>query len=166
MNNNYDPNQQSQYQQAPQYQQPQYQQQYNQNQQYQDPNQQYYQQQYQDPNQQYYQQQYQDPNQQYYQQQYYNAQPAPAEDPSAFRLAIVSAIASGSVYLSLIGFILAIVAKSKLKKLFEQNAVVTGKMKAAKIISNISFGVGLGLTIYMAICIFIIVAAAIAGNSY
>jgi len=158
MNNNYDPNQQSQYQQAPQYQQPQYQQQYNQNQQYQDSNQQYYQQQYQDPNQQYYQQQYQDPNQQYYQQPYYQ-EPV---DTSVFPLSIVGTCFSLSMVLSLIGLILTAVAKGKIKNIYARNPQPGGKIKAAKIISNIGFGFGLGFTIYFGIVFLMVIVGLIA----
>jgi len=146
MNNNYDPNQQSQYQQAPQYQQPQYQQQYNQNQQYQDSNQQYYQ------------QQYQDPNQQYYQQPYYQ-EPV---DTSVFPLSIVGTCFSLSMVLSLIGLIITAVAKGKIKNIYARNPQPGGKIKAAKIISNIGFGFGLGFTIYFGIVFLMVIVGLIA----
>ncbi len=155
MNNNYDPNQQYQAPQQPQYQQ------------YQAPQQSQYQQ-YHAPQQ----PQYQQTDYQYQQQGYQYQQPLYQQPPlktSFFILAIIGLALSCTFYLSIAGIIVSAIALSKTKKHFAMGGLFEGKAKVAKILSTIGLWGGVGMSVFFVIWVIymiIIVAAAASYDPY
>ena len=71
----------------------------------------------------------------------------------AFKWGLLSVIFSGTVCLSLLGFIFSFVAKSKALSYQTVFGELTGRAKAGRILSKIGFGLGLGMVIYFGFCI-------------
>lgn len=140
MNNNYDPNQQYQAPQQPQYQQ------------YQAPQQADYQ---------YQQQNYQ------YQQPLYQQAPA-VNTTSFFVLAIVGLALSCSFYLAIAGIIVSAIALSKAKNYFAMGGLNEGKAKVAKILSTIGLWSGVGMTVFFVIYVIymIVLISAASASAY
>ena len=71
----------------------------------------------------------------------------------ALKWGIISLAFSASVCLSLLGFIFSFIAKGKALAYQNVFGVLEGRAKAGRILGKIGFGVGLGMTIYMAFCV-------------
>lgn len=71
----------------------------------------------------------------------------------AFKWGLLSVIFSGTVCLSLLGFIFSFVAKSKALSYQTVFGELTGRAKAGRILGKVGFGLGLGMTIYFAFCV-------------
>ena len=72
---------------------------------------------------------------------------------------ILSLAFSASGCLSLLGFIFSFIAKSKALAYERTFGVLEGKARVGRILGKVGFGVGLGMTIYMALVFVIAVAA-------
>ena len=70
-----------------------------------------------------------------------------------FKWGLMSLIFSGTVCLSLLGFIFSFVAKSKANSYKNVFGEISGRANAGRILGKIGFGVGLGMTIYFALCV-------------
>ena len=75
---------------------------------------------------------------------------------------ILSLAFSASGCLSLLGFIFSFIAKSKALAYEQTFGVLEGKARVGRILGKVGFGVGLGMTIYMALVFVIAVAAELA----
>lgn len=75
---------------------------------------------------------------------------------------ILSLAFSASGCLSLLGFIFSFIAKSKALAYERTFGVLEGKARVGRILGKVGFGVGLGMTIYMALVFVIAVAAELA----
>ena len=64
--------------------------------------------------------------------------------------------------LSLLGFIFSFIAKSRARAYEQTFGVLEGKAKVGRILGKVGFGVGLGMTVYMALVFVIAVAAELA----
>ncbi len=71
----------------------------------------------------------------------------------ALKWGIISLAFSASGCLSLLGFIFSFIAKSRALAYQNVFGVLEGKAKAGRILGKVGFGLGLGMTIYMAFCI-------------
>lgn len=71
----------------------------------------------------------------------------------ALKWGIISLAFSASVCLSLLGFIFSFIAKGKALAYQNVFGALEGRAKAGRILGKIGFGVGLGMTIYMAFCV-------------
>ena len=71
----------------------------------------------------------------------------------AFKWGLLSVIFSGTVCLSLLGFIFSFVAKSKALSYQTVFGELTGRAKAGRILGKVGFGLGLGMVIYFCFCI-------------
>ena len=71
----------------------------------------------------------------------------------ALKWGIISLAFSASVCLSLLGFIFSFIAKGKALAYQNVFGAREGRAKAGRILGKIGFGVGLGMTIYMAFCV-------------
>ena len=65
----------------------------------------------------------------------------------------MSLIFSGTVCLSLLGFIFSFIAKGKASSYETVFGEISGRAKAGRILGKIGFGLGLGMTIYIAFCV-------------
>ena len=72
---------------------------------------------------------------------------------------ILSLAFSASGCLSLLGFIFSFIAKSKALAYERTFGILEGKAKVGRILGKVGFGVGLGMTIYMAFAVLVGVAA-------
>lgn len=75
---------------------------------------------------------------------------------------ILSLAFSASGCLSLLGFIFSFIAKSKALAYERTFGVLEGKAKVGRILGKVGFGVGLGMTIYMAFVVLLSFAIALA----
>ncbi len=75
---------------------------------------------------------------------------------------ILSLAFSASGCLSLLGFIFSFIAKSKALAYERTFGVLEGKAKVGRILGKVGFGVGLGMTIYMAFAVLVGVIAGLA----
>ena len=75
---------------------------------------------------------------------------------------ILSLAFSASGCLSLLGFIFSFIAKSKALAYEQTFGVLEGKARVGRILGKVGFGVGLGMTIYMAFAVLVGVAAGLA----
>ena len=75
---------------------------------------------------------------------------------------IISLAFSASGCLPLLGFIFSFIAKSKALAYEQTFGVLEGKARVGRILGKVGFGVGLGMTIYMALVFVIAVAAELA----
>lgn len=75
---------------------------------------------------------------------------------------ILSLAFSASGCLSLLGFIFSFIAKSKALAYERTFGVLEGKARVGRILGKVGFGVGLGMTIYMAFAVFVGVLAGLA----
>lgn len=75
---------------------------------------------------------------------------------------IISLAFSASGCLSLLGFIFSFIAKSRARAYEQTFGVLEGKAKVGRILGKVGFGVGLGMTIYMAFAVFVGVLAGLA----
>lgn len=75
---------------------------------------------------------------------------------------ILSLAFSASGCLSLLGFIFSFIAKSKALAYEQTFGVLEGKARVGRILGKVGFGVGLGMTIYMALVFVIAVVAELA----
>ena len=75
---------------------------------------------------------------------------------------ILSLAFSASGCLSLLGFIFSFIAKSKALAYERTFGILEGKAKVGRILGKVGFGVGLGMTIYMALVFVIAVVAELA----
>ncbi len=66
---------------------------------------------------------------------------------------IISLVFSLTGCLSLLGFIFSFIAKSKAKEYARHFGQVEGRARVGRILGKVAFGVGLGLSIYFAVCI-------------
>ena len=80
-----------------------------------------------------------------------------------FKWGLLGLIFSGTVCLSLLGFIFSIIAKSKAKSYKRAFGTLEGRAKAGNILGKIGFGLGLGMMIYFAVCFFIGIALGLSG---
>jgi hypothetical protein len=71
----------------------------------------------------------------------------------ALKWGIISLAFSASGCLSLLGFIFSFIAKGKALAYQNVFGVLEGRAKAGRILSKIGFGLGLGMTIYMAFAV-------------
>ena len=69
-----------------------------------------------------------------------------------FRWGLLSLIFSGTVCLSLLGFIFSFIAKSKAKAYQNAFGPLEGRAKVGRVLGKIGFGIGLGVLIYLAFC--------------
>ena len=77
----------------------------------------------------------------------------------ALKWGILSLAFSASGCLSLLGFIFSFIAKSKALAYEQTFGVLEGKARVGRILGKVGFGVGLGMTIYMAFAVLVGVAA-------
>ena len=70
-----------------------------------------------------------------------------------FKWGLLSLIFSGTVCLSLLGFIFSFIAKGKASSYETVFGEISGRAKAGRILGKIGFGLGLGMTIYIAFCV-------------
>ena len=70
-----------------------------------------------------------------------------------FKWGLMSLIFSGTVCLSLLGFIFSFIAKGKASSYETVFGEISGRAKAGRILGKIGFGLGLGMTIYFAVCV-------------
>lgn len=70
-----------------------------------------------------------------------------------FKWGLMSLIFSASGCLSLLGFIFSFIAKARAVAFERTFGELSGRAKAGRILGKIGFGLGLGMTIYMAFCI-------------
>ena len=70
-----------------------------------------------------------------------------------FKWGLMSLIFSGTVCLSLLGFIFSFIAKGKASSYETVFGEISGRAKAGRILGKIGFGLGLGMTIYIAFCV-------------
>ena len=75
---------------------------------------------------------------------------------------ILSLAFSASGCLSLLGFIFSFIAKSKALAYERTFGILEGKAKVGRILGKVGFGVGLGMTIYMAFAVLVGVIAGLA----
>lgn len=75
---------------------------------------------------------------------------------------ILSLAFSASGCLSLLGFIFSFIAKSKALAYERTFGILEGKAKVGRILGKVGFGVGLGMTIYMAFAVLVGVLAGLA----
>ena len=75
---------------------------------------------------------------------------------------ILSLAFAASGCLSLLGFIFSFIAKSKALAYEQTFGVLEGKARVGRILGKVGFGVGLGMTIYMAFAVFVGVIAGLA----
>ena len=75
---------------------------------------------------------------------------------------ILSLAFAASGCLSLLGFIFSFIAKSKALAYERTFGVLEGKARVGRILGKVGFGVGLGMTIYMAFAVFVGVIAGLA----
>ena len=75
---------------------------------------------------------------------------------------ILSLAFAASGCLSLLGFIFSFIAKSKALAYEQTFGVPEGKARVGRILGKVGFGVGLGMTIYMAFAVFVGVLAGLA----
>ena len=80
----------------------------------------------------------------------------------ALKWGIISLAFAASGCLSLLGFIFSFIAKGKALAYQNVFGVLEGRAKAGRILSKIGFGVGLGMTIYVALVFVIAVLAELA----
>jgi hypothetical protein len=69
----------------------------------------------------------------------------------ALKWGILSLAFSCSGCLSLLGFIFSFIAKSRARAYEQTFGVLEGKAKVGRILGKVGFGVGLGMTIYVAV---------------
>ena len=81
---------------------------------------------------------------------------------TALKWGIISLAFAASGCLSLLGFIFSFIAKSKALAYEQTFGVLEGKARVGRILGKVGFGVGLGMTIYMALVFVIAVAAELA----
>ena len=81
---------------------------------------------------------------------------------TALKWGIISLAFSASGCLSLLGFIFSFIAKSKALAYERTFGVLEGKARVGRILGKVGFGVGLGMTIYMAFAVFVGVIAGLA----
>ena len=81
---------------------------------------------------------------------------------TALKWGIISLAFSASGCLSLLGFIFSFIAKSKALAYERTFGVLEGKARVGRILGKVGFGVGLGMTIYMAFAVFVGVLAGLA----
>jgi hypothetical protein len=72
---------------------------------------------------------------------------------AALKWGIISLAFSASACLSLLGFIFSFIAKSRALAYQNVFGVLEGKAKVGRILGKVGFGLGLGLTIYMAFAV-------------
>ena len=77
----------------------------------------------------------------------------------ALKWGIISLAFSASGCLPLLGFIFSFIAKSKALAYERTFGILEGKAKVGRILGKVGFGVGLGMTIYMAFAVLVGVAA-------
>ena len=70
-----------------------------------------------------------------------------------FKWGLMSLIFSGTVCLSLLGFIFSFIAKGKAMAYQNVFGELQGRAKAGRILGKIGFGLGLGMIIYFGFCI-------------
>ncbi len=75
---------------------------------------------------------------------------------------ILSLAFAASGCLSLLGFIFSFIAKSKALAYEQTFGVLEGKARVGRILGKVGFGVGLGMTIYMAFAVLVGVIAGLA----
>ena len=75
-----------------------------------------------------------------------------------FKWGLMSLIFSGTVCLSLLGFIFSFIAKGKASSYETVFGEISGRAKAGRILGKIGFGLGLGMTIFFALYLVLIVA--------
>lgn len=80
----------------------------------------------------------------------------------ALKWGILSLAFAASGCLSLLGFIFSFIAKSKALAYEQTFGVLEGKARVGRILGKVGFGVGLGMTIYMAFAVFVGVIAGLA----
>ena len=80
----------------------------------------------------------------------------------ALKWGILSLAFSASGFLSLLGFIFSFIAKSKALAYEQAFGVLEGRAKVGRILGKVGFGVGLGMTVYMALVFVIAVIAELA----
>ena len=80
----------------------------------------------------------------------------------ALKWGILSLAFAASGCLSLLGFIFSFIAKSKALAYEQAFGVLEGRAKVGRILGKVGFGVGLGMTIYMALVFVIAVVAELA----
>ena len=73
-----------------------------------------------------------------------------------FKWGLLGLIFSGTVCLSLLGFIFSIIAKNQAANFERTFGEIKGRALAGRILGRIGFGFGLGMTIFFALYIFII----------
>jgi hypothetical protein len=72
---------------------------------------------------------------------------------TALKWGIISLAFAASGCLSLLGFIFSFIAKSKALAYEQAFGVLEGRAKVGRILGKVGFGLGLGLTIYMAFAV-------------
>lgn len=75
-----------------------------------------------------------------------------------FKWGLLSLIFSGTVCLSLLGFIFSFIAKGKASSYETVFGEISGRANAGRILGRIGFGLGLGMTIFFALYLVLIVA--------
>ena len=75
---------------------------------------------------------------------------------------ILSLAFSASGCLPLLGFIFSYIAKSKALAYEQTFGMLEGKARVGRILGKVGFGVGLGMTIYMGIAVFVGLLAGLA----
>ena len=80
-----------------------------------------------------------------------------------FKWGLLGIIFSGTFCLSLLGFIFSIIAKSKAKAYKRAFGALEGRAKAGNILGKIGFGLGLGMMIYFAFCVFLGIVLGLSG---
>lgn len=80
----------------------------------------------------------------------------------ALKWGILSLAFAASGCLSLLGFIFSFIAKSKALAYEQTFGVLEGKARVGRILGKVGFGVGLGMTIYMAFAVLVGVIAGLA----
>ena len=71
----------------------------------------------------------------------------------AFKWGLMSLIFAATGCLSLLGFIFSFIAKGKASSYETVFGEISGRAKAGRILGKIGFGLGLGMTIYIAFCV-------------
>lgn len=77
-----------------------------------------------------------------------------------FRRSITGAAFSSTGVLSLIGWIMSASTRRRVRTFEEEHGELSGRALAAKIISNIGLGVGIGFTLYIALLILVSIISA------
>ena len=80
-----------------------------------------------------------------------------------FKWGLLGLIFSGTVCLSLLGFIFSIIAKSKAKTYKRTFGALEGRAKAGNILGKIGFWLGLCMMIYFAFCVFLGIVLGLSG---